>query len=424
MRAPDWIELVEASYALDGVPRDRRRRVLEAAIPLFGGEEMVVLFEASVSVSNVEIQACEVPNGRPETEALAIAVNDIAPPEVTDLVYRSGAVVGSLSEQVFPKVPAAASLYCESTGNSYRDQVFAVARPAADSVVLMVSPRRSFQSTSVRERRRWGLAMAHVGTGLRLQRALAAAAQDRAEPEAVLDSSGALHHAVGPAQGEDARGLLREAVRQVERARSRCGRSDPDAAMESWKGLVGGRWSLVDRFDRDGRRFVVAHKNEPGVTDPRGLSPREYQIAERIGLGRSTKEIAYELGLSLSAVSMGVKSANRKLGLASRVELASFFSPGGIRARLLEMDLHGKRWLVGAHPLLSDGDLSTLSPAEREVATALVAGSTSAEVAKRRGTSARTVANQIASIFMKLGVNSRVELAARLSSSVDENPTA
>jgi len=56
----------------------------------------------------------------------------------------------------------------------------------------------------------------------------------------------------------------------------------------------------------------------------------------------------------------------------------------------------------------------TLTPAERAVAALLLEGATNAEIAKRRGTSERTVTNQIASIFRKANVSSRVELAAQV----------
>lgn len=54
----------------------------------------------------------------------------------------------------------------------------------------------------------------------------------------------------------------------------------------------------------------------------------------------------------------------------------------------------------------------SLSPAERDVSTWLLAGCSNREIAWRRGTSPRTVANQLAQIFRKLGVQSRHELLA------------
>lgn len=56
----------------------------------------------------------------------------------------------------------------------------------------------------------------------------------------------------------------------------------------------------------------------------------------------------------------------------------------------------------------------SLSRAEREVATAIALGCSNAGIARRRGTSIRTVENQIYGIFRKLGVGSRSELAAYL----------
>jgi DNA-binding NarL/FixJ family response regulator len=56
-----------------------------------------------------------------------------------------------------------------------------------------------------------------------------------------------------------------------------------------------------------------------------------------------------------------------------------------------------------------------LTPAEGEVLAFLLDGYDNASIAEARKTSPRTVANQVASIFRKLGVASRAELAAKLS---------
>ncbi|HTM22910.1 MAG TPA: helix-turn-helix transcriptional regulator [Kofleriaceae bacterium] len=49
---------------------------------------------------------------------------------------------------------------------------------------------------------------------------------------------------------------------------------------------------------------------------------------------------------------------------------------------------------------------------EREVVELVLRGFSDREVAAYRGTSVRTVANQLSSIYGKLGVNSRAELVA------------
>jgi DNA-binding CsgD family transcriptional regulator len=56
-----------------------------------------------------------------------------------------------------------------------------------------------------------------------------------------------------------------------------------------------------------------------------------------------------------------------------------------------------------------------LTRAEHEVALLVLEGKTNADIARLRRTSARTVANQLRSVYNKLGVSSRAELAARLA---------
>ena len=65
-------------------------------------------------------------------------------------------------------------------------------------------------------------------------------------------------------------------------------------------------------------------------------------------------------------------------------------------------------------PITRMADLSSLSVAERDITRRLLDGHDNARIARERGTSRRTVANQVASIFRKLRVSSRGELSARL----------
>lgn len=51
-----------------------------------------------------------------------------------------------------------------------------------------------------------------------------------------------------------------------------------------------------------------------------------------------------------------------------------------------------------------------LTAAEQEVVRAVIEGRSNAEIAKERGTSPRTIANQLQSISKKLGVSGRAEL--------------
>lgn len=57
----------------------------------------------------------------------------------------------------------------------------------------------------------------------------------------------------------------------------------------------------------------------------------------------------------------------------------------------------------------------TLTTVECGVAIAIARGLSNAEIAAERGVALRTVANQVASVFAKLDVSSRAELAAKLT---------
>jgi DNA-binding NarL/FixJ family response regulator len=81
---------------------------------------------------------------------------------------------------------------------------------------------------------------------------------------------------------------------------------------------------------------------------------------------------------------------------------------------LFRMGFDGEELVVLSAP--ADGEPPEgLSAAELDVALAIARGASNAEIAAARGTSARTVANQVASIFKRLGVSSRVQVAAAMS---------
>lgn len=65
-------------------------------------------------------------------------------------------------------------------------------------------------------------------------------------------------------------------------------------------------------------------------------------------------------------------------------------------------------WYAEGPPLPAE-----LTRAEREVASLAMAGLTNRQIAAARGGAERTVANQLANVFRKLGVGSRLELTAR-----------
>jgi DNA-binding NarL/FixJ family response regulator len=84
----------------------------------------------------------------------------------------------------------------------------------------------------------------------------------------------------------------------------------------------------------------------------------------------------------------------------------------GIRSFRFEHD--GEELFVVSSPVEGSGP-APLTRAELEIVRAIVRGATNAEIAQMRGTSARTVANQVASILRRVGAESRVQAALKLA---------
>jgi DNA-binding CsgD family transcriptional regulator len=181
--------------------------------------------------------------------------------------------------------------------------------------------RSRLTRASAAQVQRWGRIAAHLSTAVRLRHALKGLPSGRAEPEAIFDPSGKLHDATGEARSEHARDLLRHAVLMSEKSRGPLRTKDPEKSLEIKKALVAGRWSLVDQFEQNGERYIVARQNEPIAPGPALLSKREKEVVGFAQLGHHDKQIAYDLGISHSTVRGLMRRAKTKLGVRSRKEL-------------------------------------------------------------------------------------------------------
>ncbi len=83
--------------------------------------------------------------------------------------------------------------------------------------------------------------------------------------------------------------------------------------------------------------------------------------------------------------------------------------------RTAEFVVGDESFVLLSVPLRTETGTEPLTAAERAVAAMIVDGMSNAEIAKARGKSVRTIANQVASAFRKLGVGSRVELSSVLA---------
>jgi DNA-binding NarL/FixJ family response regulator len=178
--------------------------------------------------------------------------------------------------------------------------------------------------------------------------------------------------------------------------------------------LVAGQWSLVDHWESDGRRYVAAYSNRLGLRDPRGLTPTEQSVLRYLALGATNKEASYALGLSGKTVSNSVTQILKKLGLKSRVELASL-SDAALSTRF-DLTLGDDSVAVLGVDVALDASLAErLTIAERAIAEGVARGWSNARIAADRGVAVSTIAKQLQVIYEKLGLENRSRLARAVS---------
>jgi DNA-binding NarL/FixJ family response regulator len=277
--------------------------------------------------------------------------------------------------------------------------------------VTIGAPLAEATRPSSASRRRWRRVSAHLSAVFRLRRALSAAPGE--SEEALLSPDARIVHATGAvARCRNARRALREAVAAMEAARGPLRRNDPAAALGLWRELVAGRWTIVERIESCGRRLLVAHANSADAARLRELSPTELVVLKGLLDGCSAARLASRLGLSASAVSRHVDRLLRKLRLRSPSELVSTLIRLRRHSGVSRLDLGVEALVVDTGPTPEAILASRLTVAERQVAGLVLDGLSTAEIAEARRSAYRTVANQLASLYEKLGVNSRVELGA------------
>jgi DNA-binding CsgD family transcriptional regulator len=170
----------------------------------------------------------------------------------------------------------------------------------------------------------------HLATAFRCRRLLGlmktpngdAPDPSRAVAEAILDADGRVVHAEGAATGKAARARLRSAAGAIAEIRKN-GRKAGRDALDVWHPLVGARWTLVDKFEENGRRYVVARENQARAACLDALTDRERQVVLQATLGFTNKEIAYALGVSASTVRVLMARAAARVGVRTRAELLS-----------------------------------------------------------------------------------------------------
>ena len=256
----------------------------------------------------------------------------------------------------------------------------------------------------------------HLAAALRLREAIQRGGGP--EPAAVLTPDGRLLHAEGVvAASAGVRARIVDGVRAIDRARG-ADRADSDRVLSLWPALVAGRFSLVDRVESDGRRFIVALPNALGAESPFSLSPCEQDVVRWVIDGASNKEIAYAMGTSVGAVSGSLTRASRKLRVKNRSELKGLAQRAGA-IKLNNADetalRHGYVALPLGAPTPSSDAGAVGGPAvttgQRAILGLLADGASNQAIASALGASPNTIRNRIAALSDKFGGMNRSELA-------------
>jgi len=193
----------------------------------------------------------------------------------------------------------------------------------------------------------------------------------------------------------------------------------PADAARLWNRLVAGDLVVFELFYTTERWLALLAEREPA----RAVPPRSRALLEPMLLGKSQKNTAYDNGLSTSTISMQAHRALAGLGISltpsKAPALLTLLARAGKgldvpRTRVCRF-MHSSRSFLVLSVLRPELELAPQLPtAEYRVLCGLIEGASYAEIAAKRETSTRTVANQIASIFQRLRVSGRSELLASL----------
>ena len=324
------IDLVEAAYDLDVDPADWLPNVLRAGVSILDfGMGCYGAIGAGVTESGEPLIAQAL--GSAGAEDLPMKLFEAGAEAGPELVSRASASVRGgvyLLSDVREQFPKAYEIITRHVGAKDMLSMTAIDPDGAGAHVSI--PSRELMTLSPRDRELWQMLNVHLTAGHRLRRGLGTQGEAAGAPlteipldaEALIDPNRFLvAHAIGEAQHSDAAISIRRAAQPDPKARGPLRTDHPEQALRLWRGLVRGKWTLVDWFDSDGRRFILARPNAPRIRDPRGLTEREAQVATYAGAGDSSKLIGYRLGLSQSYVSRLLNDAMRKLGAKTQAQL-------------------------------------------------------------------------------------------------------
>ena len=177
--------------------------------------------------------------------------------------------------------------------------------------------------------------------------------------------------------------------------------------------LLGGHWTLIDVLRKDSELRILL--NAGGAL----MSSREHEVLRSVLSGVPDRELSIRMGITRQCVCGHLGNGVSKLGAESRFAALQAWRVLGEaekarsgRAFIAEVPYDDQNLLSLRCEVPPRAEIEVrLSSAETNVAWLVCDGLSNKDIAIERGTAERTVANQVASIFNKLGVCRRFELA-------------
>jgi DNA-binding CsgD family transcriptional regulator len=199
----------------------------------------------------------------------------------------------------------------------------------------------------------------------------------------------------------------------------------PGDLCDVWRVLVSGSFVIQDYFRNTEFWYVLLR----AVSQPNPLQPCDQALLEYVLANASQKRAALEHEVSASTVSSTVQRGLRSLGLTCKPQkvplivalLARANTAPGIRSgRFSACSWRARSLHVVSLPRPELQLQRQLTVAQYDVACSIIDGASHAQISRDRRKSVRTVANQIASVFQRLGVSGRGELIRALLEASDE----
>ena len=198
--------------------------------------------------------------------------------------------------------------------------------------------------------------------------------------------------------------------------------SNQSGALRSvWEALVSGQWTARDTFSTETRLYLVLRRLSVRARPP---SAGDLEMLRRTLLGARQKVVAMDSRKSHSSVTGRLGACMSAMGFephASRAPAllvaAAAAAVGQTRlsnARTTQIEQGGTHYWIASVPRLEDAVAHLVTRTELKIVKLVVEGMTHQQMAQEHGSSPRTVANHISSVFHRIGVSGRSELLVYL----------